>query len=106
MSIRFLPCGLAGLAAVLAAAELGGMAQAVLVVAVVAAAGAVLEAVTNRVSSGAPRSEVATAIAALGLVLAAAALRMPLLALGAVTAFVPVPAFPRLHPRREAVLSK
>jgi hypothetical protein len=93
---RHAATALACAAALLALAGAGGLAQAVLLAAVVAAGVCVLDAVTERVAGRVTAGTVALAVVALATVVAAAAAHAPLLAVGACLGAL------RLPPLRQA----
>jgi hypothetical protein len=86
---RALPAALAVLACLLALFDATGLAHLTLLAAVPAAAVRVLDAVSERVARRAGLFDLALAVAGLSLVLAGAALRSPLIALGALATFIP-----------------
>ena len=102
MPHRFTAAALALAASLLALAGARGLASVVLLGAVVVAAVAVLEAVSERVSARTGVAEVVLAVVALACVVTGAALRAPLLGLGTALALVPLPAVSGAEP----VLSK
>jgi hypothetical protein len=86
---RALPAALAVLASLCALVGAAGLAHLILLAAVPAAAVAVLDAVSDRIVQRAGLFDLALAVAGLVLVVAGAALRAPLIALGALGTFIP-----------------
>ena len=106
MPLRLTPPSLAAFAVLLAAAGAAGLAHLVLLVAIVPAFAVLLDAVTERVAGRAMALQVALAVAALVLVVAGAAIRSPLLALGSLVAVVSVPVLTRAESAPDALLER
>ena len=106
MALRSTPPALAAFAALLSLAGAGGVAHLVSLAAVVAASGAVLEAVTERVAIRAGTAEVVLAVAGLVAVVAAAALRTPMLGVASLVAVIPLPTLEGSERGAEPVISK
>jgi hypothetical protein len=95
MPLRLTPPALAAFAVLLASAGADGPAHLVLIVAIVPAFAVLLDAVSERVAGRVMALQVALAAAALVCVVAGAAIRSPLSALGSLVALVSVPALAR-----------
>jgi hypothetical protein len=101
---RVLPAALAVLACLFAFFDAADLAHLTLLAAVPAAAVGVLDAVSERVARRAGLFDLALAVAGLSLVLAGAALRAPLIALGALATFIPALALPDVESAPEVGL--